>query len=95
MLAPFNSATSMQVPRRRWPGDLRQENPARGLVEPDTTGTSDARWRSAEPYRGSVVGESPHHKTGLGQRCMSAAELSAKIWRDLSDPWQFKNVRVV
>src|SRR5258707_12570798 len=88
-LAPYNSATSLQVTSAALAGMVwAMENPQRGIVEPD-----DMDFRRpleiCEPYLGSVVGEdtdwTPLHERG-------------ELFRedlDLSDPWQFKNVRVV
>jgi len=89
VLAPYNSATSLQVTSAALAGMIwAMENPERGIVEPD-----DMDFRRpleiCEPYLGSVVGEytdwTPLHERG-------------ELFRedlDLSDPWQFKNVRVV
>jgi homospermidine synthase len=88
-LAPFNSATSLQVTSAALAGMIwAMENPARGIVEPD-----DMDFRRpltiCKPYLGSVVGEYTDW-TPLYER----GELFAEDV-DRSDPWQFKNVRVV
>jgi len=88
-LAPYNSATSLQVTAAALSGMIwAMENPARGIVEPDDMDYK----RPLEicmPYLGSVVGQYTDW-TPLYQR----GELFAEDL-DLSDPWQFKNVRVV
>jgi homospermidine synthase len=88
-LAPYNSATSLQVTSAALSGMIwAMENPDRGIVEPDEM---DHR-RTLEickPYLGEVVGRYTDW-TPLYQR----GELFAEDI-DASDPWQFKNVRVV
>jgi homospermidine synthase len=88
-LAPYNSATSLQVTAAALSGMIwAMENPDRGIVEPDEM---DHR-RTLEickPYLGEVVGRYTDW-TPLYQR----GELFAEDL-DASDPWQFKNVRVV
>ena len=88
-LAPYNSATSLQVTSAALAGMIwAMENPRRGIVEPD-----DMDYRRplqiCMPYLGPVVGRytdwTPLHQRG---------ELFAEDL-DTSDPWQFKNVRVV
>lgn len=87
-LAPYNSATSLQVTAAALSGMIwAMENPNRGIVEPDEM---DHR-RTLEicrPYLGEVVGKYTDW-TPLYQR----GELFAEDI-DVSDPWQFKNVRV-
>ncbi len=88
-LAPYNNATSLQVCVAVLSGMVWAiENPTRGLVEPDEM---DFR-RNLEicmPYLGPVVGEytdwDPLHERSR----LFPEDL------DTSDPWQFKNVRVV
>ncbi len=88
-LAPYNSATSLQVTAAALSGMIwAMENPLRGVVEPDDM---DFR-RPLEicmPYLGKVVGKYTDW-TPLYQR----SELFAEDL-DQSDPWQFKNIRVV
>jgi len=89
LLAPFNSATSLQVTSAALAGMIwAMENPARGIVEPDDM---DFRrplenLRALSGFgRGRVHDWTPLHERG-------------ELFRedlDLSDPWQFKNVRVV
>jgi homospermidine synthase len=88
-LAPYNSATSLQVTAAALSGMIwAMENPARGIVEPDDM---DFRrpFEICRPYLGRVVGQYTDW-TPLYQR----GELFAEDL-DTTDPWQFKNVRVV
>ena len=88
-LAPYNNATSLQVTVAVLSGVVwAMENPNRGLVEPDEM---DFR-RNLEvcmPYLGPVSGEytdwSPLHE----RERLFPEDI------DKSDPWQFKNVRVL
>jgi homospermidine synthase len=88
-LAPYNSATSLQVTSAALAGMIwAMENPRRGIVEPDDM---DHRrpLEICRPYLGPVVGKytdwTPLHQRG---------ELFAEDL-DTADPWQFKNVRVM
>jgi homospermidine synthase len=88
-LAPYNSATSLQVTAAALAGMIwAMENPNRGVVEPDDM-DFERPLEICMPYLGPVVGQytdwTPLHQRG---------ELFAEDL-DLSDPWQFKNVRVV
>jgi homospermidine synthase len=88
-LAPYNSATSLQVTAAALAGMVwAMENPNRGIVEPD-----DMDYQRpldiCRPYLGPVVGKYTDW-TPLYQR----EELFAEDL-DKSDPWQFKNIRVV
>ena len=88
-LAPYNSATSLQVTVAALSGMIwAMENPARGIVEPDEM-DHERPLGICRPYLGTVVGAytdwTPLHQRG---------ELFAEDL-DTSDPWQFKNVRVV
>ena len=88
-LAPYNSATSLQVTSAALSGMIwAMENPDRGIVEPDEM---DHRrpLEICKPYLGEVVGRYTDW-TPLYQR----GELFAEDL-DTADPWQFKNVRVV
>jgi len=88
-LAPFNSATSLQVTSAALSGIIwAMENPKRGIVEPDEM-DFQRPLEICMPYLGSVVGEYTDW-TPLFER----GELFAEDL-DWSDPWQFKNVRVV
>jgi homospermidine synthase len=88
-LAPYNSATSLQVTAAALSGMIwAMENPNRGIVEPDDMDYK----RPLEicmPYLGKVVGKYTDW-TPLYQR----GELFAEDL-DTTDPWQFKNIRVV
>jgi homospermidine synthase len=88
-LAPYNSATSLQVTVAALSGMIWAiENPARGVVEPDEMDHERAL-EICRPYLGPVVGAYTDWNP-LHQR----AELFGEDL-DTSDPWQFKNVRVV
>jgi homospermidine synthase len=88
-LAPYNNATSLQVTAAVLSGVIwAMENPNQGLVEPDEM---DFR-RNLEicmPYLGPVSGEYTDW-TPLHERERLFPEDV-----DKSDPWQFKNVRVL
>jgi len=88
-LAPYNNATSLQVCVAVLSGVVwAMENPNLGVIEPDEM---DFR-RNLEicaPYLGPVVGEYTDW-TPLHERERLFAEDI-----DKSDPWQFKNVRVI
>ena len=88
-MAPYNSATSLQVTSAALSGMIwAMENPNRGIVEPD-----DMEFKRpleiCMPYLGRVVGKYTDW-TPLYQR----GELFAEDL-DREDPWQFKNIRVV
>ena len=88
-LAPYNSATSLQVTSAALAGMIwAMEHPDRGIVEPDDM-DHQRPLEICRPYLGSVVGEytdwTPLHQRG---------ELFAEDL-DTADPWQFKNIRVV
>ena len=88
-LAPYNSATSLQVTAAALAGMIwAMENPRRGVVEPDEM-DYQRPLEICMPYLGTVVGKYTDW-TPLLQR----AELFAEDL-DRSDPWQFKNIRVV
>jgi homospermidine synthase len=88
-LAPYNSATSLQVTSAALAGMIwAMENPQRGLVEPDDM-DFQRPLSICMPYLGTVVGKYTDW-TPLYQR----QELFAEDV-DTSDPWQFKNIRVV
>jgi homospermidine synthase len=87
-LAPHNSATSLQVCVAVLSGVVWAiENPNNGLTEPDEM---DFR-RCLEicmPYLGPVVGEYSEWHPLVERGRLFEEDL------DLTDPWQFKNVRV-
>ena len=88
-LAPYNSATSLQVTSAALAGMIwAMENPRRGIVEPDEM-DFERNLAICMPYLGTVVGEYTSW-TPLDQR----GELFAEDL-DPTDPWQFKNIRVV
>jgi homospermidine synthase len=88
-LAPYNSATSLQVTSAALAGMIwAMENPTRGVVEPDDM-DFQRPLQICRPYLGPVVGKYTDW-TPLYQR----AELFAEDL-DTTDPWQFKNIRVV
>ncbi len=88
-LAPCNNATSLQVTIAVLAGVVwAMENPNRGIVEPEEMDFQ----RSLEicrPYLGPVIGQytdwTPLHERGR----LFPEDI------DASDPWQFKNVRVI
>jgi len=88
-LAPFNSATSLQVTSAALSGMIwAMENPMRGIVEPDEM-DFERPLAICRPYLGTMVGKYTDW-TPLYQR----GELFDEDL-DTSDPWQFKNIRVV
>jgi homospermidine synthase len=88
-LAPYNNATSLQVCIAVLAGIVwAMENPNQGIVEPDEM---DFR-RNLEicmPYLGPVVGEYTEWTPLHERERLFTEDL------DKSDPWQFKNVRVI
>ncbi len=88
-LAPYNNATSLQVTVAVLSGLIWAiENPSAGVVEPDEM---DFR-RNLEicmPYLGPVVGEYTEWHPLHDRQRFFPEDI------DTSDPWQFKNVRVV
>ncbi|MGB8363287.1 MAG: homospermidine synthase [Rhizomicrobium sp.] len=88
-LVPYNNATSLQVTVAVLSGMIWAiENPARGIVEPEQM-DFERVLEIANPYLGDVVGVwgewSPLQDRGI----LFPEDL------DASDPWQFKNIRVV
>ncbi len=88
-LAPHNSATSLQVTVAALSGMIwAMENPSAGLVEPDDI---DFR-RNLEicmPYLGPVVGQYTDWTPLYDRGWLLPEDV------DESDPWQFKNIRVI
>jgi homospermidine synthase len=88
-LAPHNSATSLQVTVSCLSGMIwAMENPNQGVVEPDEMDYK----RNLEicmPYLGPVVGKYSDWTPLTDRERLFSEDL------DKSDPWQFKNVRVV
>ncbi|OAN52748.1 homospermidine synthase [Paramagnetospirillum marisnigri] len=88
-LAPHNSATSLQVTATILAGIIwALENPDRGVVEPDEI-DFDRILEIARPYLGPVVGVYTDWNPLQGRGELFPEDV------DTSDPWQFKNVRVL
>jgi len=88
-LAPYNNATSIQVTSTILGGIVwALENPNRGVVEPDEV---DFRrvLEIATPYLGEVVGAYGDWTPLQDRNLLFPEDI------DESDPWQFKNFRVV
>jgi len=88
-LAPHNTATSLQVTVSALSGLIwAMENPNAGIVEPD-----DLDYKRileiCRPYLGLVVGEYSEWHPLVDRGRLFPEDL------DETDPWQFKNVRVV
>jgi homospermidine synthase len=88
-LAPFNNATSIQVAAGVLGGVVwAMENPRSGILDPD--GIDFQRvLEIANPYLGEVVGEYSDWTPLTGRNHPFPEDL------DATDPWQFKNFRVV
>jgi homospermidine synthase len=88
-LVPHNNATSLQVTVAVLSGMVWAiENPSRGVVEPDEMDYG----RNLEvcmPYLGPVVGVYTEWNPLFDRGRLFPEDL------DMSDPWQFKNVRVM
>ena len=88
-LVAHNSATSLQVTVAVLSGMIwAMENPRRGIVEPDEIDYA-RNLAICMPYLGTVVGEYTDWTPLTGRGQLFAEDL------DTTDPWQFKNVRVV
>jgi homospermidine synthase len=88
-LAPHNNATSLQVTVSVLSGIIWAiENPDRGLLEPDEL---DHRriLEICRPYLGTITGSYTEWSPLSDRERLFPEDL------DLSDPWQFKNVRVI
>jgi homospermidine synthase len=88
-LVPYNNATSLQVTVAVLSGMVWAiENPAMGVVEPD-----DIDFRRnleiCKPYLGPVVGKFTDWTPLYDRGRLFPEDL------DESDPWQFKNIRVI
>jgi homospermidine synthase len=88
-LAPYNNATSLQVAAGVMSGVIwAMENPKNAIVDPD-----DMDFRRildlANPYLGDVIGEYTDWTPLQDRGWLFKEDL------DKSDPWQFKNFRVV
>ncbi len=88
-LAPYNNATSLQVTVAVLAGVIwAMENPNRGLMEPDEL-DHERVLEICRPYLGPVVGEYTEWTPLTDRERLFPEDI------DKSDPWQFKNVRVV
>jgi homospermidine synthase len=88
-LVPYNNATSLQVTVSVLAGMIwAMENPARGLMEPDEL---DHRriLEICRPYLGTLTGAYTDWSPLSDRERLFPEDL------DMSDPWQFKNVRVI
>ncbi|HSN70240.1 MAG TPA: saccharopine dehydrogenase C-terminal domain-containing protein, partial [Steroidobacteraceae bacterium] len=89
MLAPHNNATSLQVCVAVLSGLIWViENPNSGLVEPEDIDFK-RNLEICRPYLGPVVGEYSEWHPLVDRGRLFEEDL------DTTDPWQFKNVRVV
>jgi homospermidine synthase len=88
-LAPHNNATSLQVTVSVLAGIIwAMENPDRGLLEPDELDHKRIL-EIAKPYLGTLAGAYTDWSPLSDRERLFPEDL------DLSDPWQFKNVRVI
>jgi homospermidine synthase len=88
-LAPYNNATGLQVTVSVLAGIVWAiENPERGLLEPDEL-DHQRILAICKPYLGTLTGAYTDWSPLLDRESLFPEDL------DLSDPWQFKNVRVV
>jgi homospermidine synthase len=88
-LVPYNNATSLQVAASVLAGVLWAiENPRAGITEPDDM-PFDRILDIARPYLGKLTGEYTNWTPLKDRGILFAEDL------DVSDPWQFKNFRVV
>lgn len=88
-LVPYNNATSLQVSASVLAGMVwAVENPRCGVVEADTM-DFERCMEVAAPYLGVVRGEYSDWTPLEGRDVLFREDL------DVSDPWQFKNFRVV
>jgi len=87
-LAPYNSATSLQVVAGVLAGMVwALRHPRAGVVEPDTL-DHEAILRIARPYLGDVVGVYSDWTPLQNRGKLFGEDI------DREDPWQFKNFRV-
>jgi homospermidine synthase len=88
-LAPYNNATSLQVAASVLAGVIWAiENPRAGIVEPDEM-PFDRILEIARPYLGKLTGGYTSWTPLEDRGVLFEEEL------DESDPWQFKNFRVI
>lgn len=87
-LAPFNSATSLQVVAGVISGMVWAiRNPNRGIVEAEEMDFEEVL-STAAPYWGKLVGEYSDWNPVEGRSTLFPEDI------DKDDPWQFKNIRV-
>jgi homospermidine synthase len=88
-LAPYNNATSLQVSAGVLGAIVwAMENPQAGIVEPEDMDFQRVL-EIAKPYLGKVVGKYSDWTPLQGRNHPFPEDL------DETDPWQFKNIRVV
>ena len=88
-LAPYQNATGLQVTAGVLGGMIwAMENPKAGVVEPDEM-DFERVMEVAEPYLGTMTGEYTDWNPLKGRQALFPEDT------DTSDPWQFKNFRVV
>jgi homospermidine synthase len=88
MLAPHNSATSLQVAAGVLAGVVwALRNPCAGVVEPDEL-DHEAIMQIARPYLGDMAGVYGDWTPLQGRERLFSEDI------DREDPWQFKNFRV-
>ena len=88
-VAPHNNATSLQVTAAVLAGMVwALEHPREGIVEPEEM-DFERVLEIARPYLGEVVGTYGDWTPLQGRERLFPEDL------DRSDPWQFKNIRVV
>lgn len=88
-LAPHNSATALQVTAGVLAGVIwAMKNPRKGVVDPDEMPHKEIL-RFAKPYLGKMVGEYGEWTPLQGRNRLFEEDL------DQTDPWQFKNFRIV
>ena len=87
-LAPYNSATSLQVAAGVLAGMVwAMKNPRRGIVDPDEM-PFDEIIAFCRPYLGEVIGEYSDWTPLKNRQNFFAEDI------DRDDPWQFRNFRV-
>lgn len=88
-LAPYNNATSLQVAAGILGAVIwAMENPRAGIIDPDNMNFQRVQ-EIAAPYLGKMVGAYSDWTPLQGRNHPFLEDL------DMSDPWQFKNVRVI